>query len=234
MNKTSQDRDINIKTSTTVRTMSRVKWGGVLDARGRALPSSSSMCGQPCFPFTGTLVRMHTPHIIVRSNHPPLQAGSAGLLALTVFIHVCLFIFSYFFYRLMILFFVASFSCCMAETRSCAAGTHSFTGTLPPVTGCAVDLGYPLFAGSLPTVTVPFSPKLFPGVPSCSSFRKNILTCKQTINMVARGQNVRSAKQLDYIVTWLARVPSMWNGYSLPVGADGFTVRGAHPSEDPS
>ena len=32
---------------------------------------------------------------------------------------------SYYFYRLMILFFVASFSYCMVETRSCAAGTHS-------------------------------------------------------------------------------------------------------------
>ena len=81
------------------------------------------------------------------------------------------------------------------------SGTPSFTGTLPPVTGCAVDLGYPSFAGEFPMVTVPFSPKVFLRVLNCSLFWENMLACKQTVDMIARGQKVRSPKPLDYLDT---------------------------------
>ena len=59
-----------------------------------------------------------------------------------------IFVFSYFIFRLVNgLFFVSCF--CLERVLAVSGNlitpeTYSFTGTFPPVTGCAVDLGYPV------------------------------------------------------------------------------------------
>ena len=114
---------------------------------------------------------------------------SAGLLALTIFIHVSLSFFSYYFYRLMILFLVSSFSYCMAETRSCAAGTHSSQEHSPRLPDAPSTSGTPCSLNHSPRLPYHFHPNFF-GVLSCSSFRESMLACKPTVNIVARGQRI--------------------------------------------
>ena len=113
---------------------------------------------QPLFPYTGTLDLMPTCPV---HPYPTLSFRYlffAGLLALTVFIHVCLLFFSDNFYRLMILFLVASFSYCMAETRSCAAGTHSSQEHSPRLPDAPSTSGTPCSLNHSPRLPYHFHP----------------------------------------------------------------------------
>ena len=109
------------------------------------------------------------------------------------FIHVWhLLIFLFFsFIRLMMYFVSCSVAVCLGRVHavsdiSVTAGTYSFTGTFPPVTGCTVAHGSPSLAWTFFTVTVPLlsiisrSPKFFP----------------RALNLAARlGNSLRVNKQ---------------------------------------
>ena len=74
------------------------------------------------------------------------------------FFFIFAFYFSYYFYRFMILFLVASFSYCMAETRSCAAGTHISQEHFPRLPDAPSTLGTPCSLNHSPRLPYHFHP----------------------------------------------------------------------------
>ena len=134
------------------------------------------------------LSRSSVLHTLVHSNPPCSRSRcsfwylslslslcfSAGLLALTVFIHVCL-LFYFHLIFIMILFFAASFSYCMAETRSCNAETHSSQDHSPRLPDAPSTSGTPCLLNHSPWLPCHFHPNSSLAF-CCSSFRESMLS----------------------------------------------------------
>ena len=72
----------------------------------------------------------------------------------------------------------------LKRVRAITPETHSSTATFSPIIGCAADLSYPSFAGTLPTVTVPLFIRSVSFTQTLSSYSKLLLVLGEQLACV--------------------------------------------------